>query len=1360
MTAVATMTEVSRNRSERFRLSRAGVLNVWQYDEQEFVFAEGRLLLRGANGAGKSKTLEMLLPFVLDGDKARLTASARHHTSLLWLMTDGYEGQARVGYLWVEFARTTAEGAEERFTCGVGVRASASARTATAWYFTTPRRVGEDLLLEDKAGPLTRPRLAERLGEDGHIFEQARAYKEHVGRALFGLALDQYDEILRLLYWLRQPQVGEDIEPSRLAGQLMQALPELDEAAIRAAGDTFEELVAFGEQIDRRDAAARALTELGEAYRSYARAAAASLGRGLVSAHREQARRRSDLRKRQERLASLSEERGTLAGEIESTQRATSETHARIRQLEDSPEARNQRRLTERAERAAELEEVAARQEQAAGNARKQLDRRASSLSREVDELTSRLSRLAERGRELDASLRRADVPTPLAAQQPVAAPELGEPGAGERVVDAIDALGRLVDEARGGVRRRQAAVQVVRRALDQLTEAQTVSHAEERRAAEAEQRRDESRAQLRTAAEDAETAAELLWGQLQEWSAREECPSLDLPEALTPASVDGLAESAGRAAAPMLGRLRDEERTASVAVRQQERTLSDLQERRVAIEAETDPAPPAPVLGRTSREDGASLWGLVDFDPSLTLDERAGLEAALQSSGLLDAWVRPDGVMLDPEHRDTVLTGGEGVVPGRTLADVLRPVEVPGSRVSHDVVTNVLRRVALHDAEADVHAAGDWVTISGTWSLGPVRGRAAKARAQYVGAAARAEERRRRLEEVRSAIEETHAALEVARAAVQESARKIQVVEVWLRDLPPSRPLVRAWIALEERSAAAERDERVNSIAQSAAREARHVVARRRQELDRLAAENQLSDDPGSLSAVEQQLRSLDGRLDKYADTLPGLRRDTLRVAGQHDALDEERHVVEGLESDATSARQRSEAVNAELAELQGAIGADVLALQRRLEELRSAQRQAEADMKRHEARASELDRAIGGAENACREAGERLAEHQDVVTDSVRALSNVVHVPGLVRSAFDGGELPDTSAIVAAAADPGDTVPRDVVATALGMAELDPRGEEPDSNAVYKAWNEAVNGPAADHEPRVVPYDGLLAVAGRDEGGESPIAELAARVAAGVEHDRQLLTAKERDRFEQHILGELGDAIRRRRMEAVELVEAMNRLLDGVSTSQGIRVRLDWRLRDDVPSEVTQAVRLLTEPVGALLPDERAALRDSLHRLIDASRAEQPELSYSEHLAVALDYRRWFAFQIRYTRPETEGRWLQLHRRSPLSQGEQKVLCYLPLFAAAAAHFSSLAGAAPHAPRLVLLDDAFPKIDVRTHPLLFGLLVQLDLDFVITSERLWGDHETVPSLAIYEALRDPSQRGIAQYEFRWDGRVLRALS
>ena len=56
-------------------------------------------------------------------------------------------------------------------------------------------------------------------------------------------------------------------------------------------------------------------------------------------------------------------------------------------------------------------------------------------------------------------------------------------------------------------------------------------------------------------------------------------------------------------------------------------------------------------------------------------------------------------------------------------------------------------------------------------------------------------------------------------------------------------------------------------------------------------------------------------------------------------------------------------------------------------------------------------------------------------------------------------------------------------------------------------------------------------------------------------------------------------------------------------------------------------------------------------------------------------------------------------------------------------------------------------------------ALLVELDLDFIITSERLWGCFPTVPSLHIYECLRDPGTRGVATVHFTWDGRHKRLV-
>ena len=56
--------------SERWKPLRAGLVDMFYYDAEEFWFHDGRLLLRGNNGTGKSKVLALTLPFLLDGELA------------------------------------------------------------------------------------------------------------------------------------------------------------------------------------------------------------------------------------------------------------------------------------------------------------------------------------------------------------------------------------------------------------------------------------------------------------------------------------------------------------------------------------------------------------------------------------------------------------------------------------------------------------------------------------------------------------------------------------------------------------------------------------------------------------------------------------------------------------------------------------------------------------------------------------------------------------------------------------------------------------------------------------------------------------------------------------------------------------------------------------------------------------------------------------------------------------------------------------------------------------------------------------------------------------------------------------------
>jgi hypothetical protein len=282
----------------------------------------------------------------------------------------------------------------------------------------------------------------------------------------------------------------------------------------------------------------------------------------------------------------------------------------------------------------------------------------------------------------------------------------------------------------------------------------------------------------------------------------------------------------------------------------------------------------------------------------------------------------------------------------------------------------------------------------------------------------------------------------------------------------------------------------------------------------------------------------------------------------------------------------------------------------------------------------------------------------------------------------------------------------------------------------------------------------DGVKVVEITDDIGQHPVAAATARLGAELEQKRSAVAEREQHAFERFLLGELGDALSHQIRSAESLVAAMNATLAEVRTSHGLGARLVWALRDDSDADTRSAVALLRTPLELRTRDNNDRLREALARRVEDARRSDPSAGYAVHLRAALDYRSWFSFTVKVTDQARPDRERTLSARTAMSQGEQRVVSYLVLFAAAAAHFTSVGEGYPAAPRLILLDDAFAKVDEPTHGRLLGLLVDLDLDAVLTSERLWGCFPEVPSLGIYECLRDPTQPGVATLHFRWDGR------
>jgi uncharacterized protein (TIGR02680 family) len=391
-----------------------------------------------------------------------------------------------------------------------------------------------------------------------------------------------------------------------------------------------------------------------------------------------------------------------------------------------------------------------------------------------------------------------------------------------------------------------------------------------------------------------------------------------------------------------------------------------------------------------------------------------------------------------------------------------------------------------------------------------------------------------------------------------------------------------------------------------------------------------------------------------------------------------------------------------------------------------------------------------------------ETLAVQEAEVLARGRRLRTALSLPGVLRGA---GLDPDADDGALKSPDPVHHDVRERIAALRLLGDAVRRGLDAERRDISDTTLLNRHTDLRDHlsggyDATIEEHDGIKLCRLVDDHGPHDIAVVGERIATEAAEARDRLTEREREVFQRFLTGELGDHLSSQVLAAGALVAALNSTLATVRTSHGLGVTLDWKLADGVEADVKAAVDLLRSPSGLRTREQSEQLRDVLQRRIEDARRADPAAGYAAHLRTALDYRGWFAFTPWVVNDAAPGSRRKLSGRTGLSQGEQRVLSYLVLFAAAAAHFTSLADTAPHTPRLILLDDAFAKVDEPTHARLGRILVDLDLDFVLTSERLIGNWPDVPSLHIYECLRDPHVRGVATLHYTWNGRQRRLMS
>ena len=263
-------------------MNRFGFVNFWVYDCEEFDTCDGKILLRGSNGSGKSITTQSFIPYILDGNHSpyRLDPfGSKDRKMSYYLIGDGERMKDEsTGYVWMEFVKPESQ---QYRTIGIGLHARKNGNMNT-WGFCIldGRRINIDFSLHEERDnqiiPYDMRTLKKLLGEQNLFTEKTTEYKEIVADKIFGIPKDRiedFDQLTNILIKTRSSKLAskENLKPEGLYAILNESLRTLTDDDLRPMTDAMTKIEDAHNKIDSSMQALSEAKYVNEEYDRYNR---------------------------------------------------------------------------------------------------------------------------------------------------------------------------------------------------------------------------------------------------------------------------------------------------------------------------------------------------------------------------------------------------------------------------------------------------------------------------------------------------------------------------------------------------------------------------------------------------------------------------------------------------------------------------------------------------------------------------------------------------------------------------------------------------------------------------------------------------------------------------------------------------------------------------------------------------------------------------------------------------------------------------------------------------------------------------------------------------------------------------------
>ncbi|WP_300250209.1 SbcC/MukB-like Walker B domain-containing protein [uncultured Subdoligranulum sp.] len=1337
---------------ERWRMNKLGFVNFWLYDWEEFPFSEGRLLLRGENGAGKSVTTQSFIPFMLDGDLRpyRLDSFGSKDRKMSYYLL-GEDKEESTGYLYLEFIKP-----EHRLyrTLVVGLRARRSSSSVEFWGFclSDGRRIGtgpEDFALFETKGSqhisLTRQEVHNRFGAGENWVERGSDYKQMVNRMLFGCAeMEQYDRLLRLLIQLRKPKLSKDFSPRLVQEILNASLQPLSEEDIAPMVNSMEKMDTIQHRLEALGQSLQEARQLRNEYTRYNQYMLGKKAHYYLAARQFTQQRQAEVQSLEDKVALTQQALEAARADHQEAEQQVGELSRQLEVLREGSDLDNAVRRKE------ECRRQAAQQQEAVAREQREEQRKQNALDAKERERLQAERRCADQQELLQRNFRE------LAGQNE----ELCYPGH-PTTLQAVDfqqeqpTFGHFAAQLRKAAellrRKAEALQQLDRYQQDQDNAAQALRHAqtewEEARRTVGTMR--DALSEAFAALEEPTQAFCLRHGEVTALFAQVTAYEGLAQEQEMQKILNGALQ---RLSMPLVQEHTLWERQQTDAQQQ----LNELAAHRKELESQKELPPPRSEAVESTRaylrERGvpyASFYELVDFAPDLPPERRALLEAQLADTGILDALVLPAEALeempeLLAEHPDHFLCP-EDLSPAAPLP--LRPeTELPAW-------ADMAGLLSCFSEQPEGNA---WFAADGRYRQGVLQGRSvARQPAGYIGASARRANRERQIEALARQMEEKQKELEEIRERLQQIKTAQQQLQQAYEARPTTADLAVALdLAAKQRGEVERRERTLDDCAQRVQRQQKQLADLRAGilPLTQGLPYEQDAETYGQMVDLCEEYREQYRTISEGKEKLELWQSQVLDLEQQLDALNEDL-----LACTDRVRRQQAEQrkTKAALEELECYLTRpEIQALAQKLEELNAA-------LDRAQKQYHETDTQIQLRQNDLDHQGPELTRKKQDLQKAIgeeEALRQIFEEE-LCRGPGQPGR--------------GEEPLWRQAETARDRIRQKDRNLGPDDLRTSLEKNmhmtSTLNTYRMGIQPLFASEEGRLrsrvCIELYLDGQRLDLLDFIRRLESQRDVEEQLLSQEDRRLFETILNQTVITKLSHRINNSQEWTQRMSGIMEQLNTSMGLRFSLVWKGKPaDQQKELDtgELIKLLRKDPALMGDADRQKITDhfraKINRARERSQMEATPATYSELMREALDFRNWFTFRLFYQKGGAEKQTkkeLTDSAFNSFSGGEKAMAMYVPLFAALAAQYAAANHA--EAPRLMALDEAFAGVDETNIESMFALVHELGFDYIMNSQALWGCYPTVSSLNIAELWRPQNARIVTVLRYHWDGHVRR---